>query len=138
MRPWIVVMLAALVLVAFTGEDYGRRTYSPAEVAAAFAAQGLPLTEWKPPTGVRASEGAVLEPRKPEPFLVLVVTDREAADAWKGYVLVGPDTDSFDARRANVVLISDGGMSEAAKHAARAAMSELPDRGDRVGVIRQG
>lgn len=44
-----------------------------------------------------------------QPFIVIVVSDATANKAWSAYESQ-PTSDSFDARRANVVVISDSGL----------------------------
>jgi hypothetical protein len=43
--------------------------------------------------------------------------------------------ESFDARRANVVIISDSGLAEPQRDRVVAAMSALPDRGEAVVIV---
>ena len=84
---------------------------------------------------VRSGEG-LLEPRSGEDFLVLVVSDGEANKAWNAYVAVGPDADSFDARRGNVLVISDEGVSADARRRILSALAALPDHGDNVATLQ--
>jgi len=74
--------------------------------------------------------------RNGEDFLVLVLSDSHADKAWDAYVAVGPHSDSFDARRANVLVIADNGVSADARKRIVAALASLPDHGDRVATLR--
>jgi hypothetical protein len=56
-----------------------------------------------------------------------VVSDGEANKAWSAYVAVGPAADSFDARRANVLVISDEGVGADARRRILSALAALPE-----------
>jgi hypothetical protein len=73
----------------------------------------------------------VLIPCGGQPFIVIVVSDATANKAWSAYESQ-PTSDSFDARRANVVVISDSGLAIRQRDRVLAAMSALPDRGAAV------
>lgn len=68
-------------------------------------------------------------------MVVLVTSKANADESWAGFVNVGGETDSLTIRRANVLLMSDGGMSRDAKTRARRAMAALPNRGHDVDVL---
>ena len=48
------------------------------------------------------------------------------------------DEDSFDARRATVVVISDGGLTAALRDRVKSALAALPDRDTPVVVAGDG
>jgi len=135
------VSVSALVVLLFLsiagcGGDDVSRTYSVDEVLRAFSVARYPLVEKPPPAGTAAAaEGTYLVPKKSAPLVVVVGTDQGADEAWPGYISVGGDEDSLTARRANVVAISDGGLTSRAKARVRSAMNELPDRGHTVDVL---
>jgi hypothetical protein len=71
-------------------------------------------------------------------MIVLVLgSDAGAREAWADFVKVGPDANSFDALRANVMVVSDGGLSKQERRRIRDALDDLPDRGDAVSVLSQ-
>jgi hypothetical protein len=57
-----------------------------------------------------------------------VTSDAAADKAWGDYDSQ-QTSDSFDARRANVVVISDSGLAVRQRQRVLGAMSSLPDRG---------
>ena len=106
--------LALLVGVALAVAGCGSsRTYSAGEVVASFAKTGYPLvTVELPPGSPAAVEGDVLRPRNGGAMMVFVGSDAAAKTVWADYVRVGADADSFDALRANVMVVSEGGLSK--------------------------
>ena len=128
----------ALALSGCSGND-GAWTYSADEVRSAFRDAGYPLIKIAPPAGIQfpSSEGTYFEPQGGGPPWVLVTSPANVEDSWAGFVKVGGDSDSLTMRRANVLFISDGGMSPSAKVRARQAMDGLPDRGFDTEVIEQ-
>jgi hypothetical protein len=136
MKLAATVVLVALLASACGGSD----TYSAEEAAAAFEEQGLALQEGElPPPSPTGSvlnpwgsdEPAVLVPSGGAPLFVYVGSASEAEAAWTTYESRGA-ADAFDARRGNVLAISDGGLSEADRARVRAALESLPDRGSTV------
>lgn len=127
------VLLAGVVLfvagLTGCGGD-STRTYSVDEVLNAFAVEGYPLVEVRP-------EGLYLAPRNDEPLIVQVLTDREAEEAWSGFVTVGAGDGSLTVRRANVLAISDVGLTSDARAHVRSAMAALPDRGVAVDSLEE-
>jgi hypothetical protein len=114
------------------------RTYSVDEVVSSFAKSGYPLVTIELPRGSRAAiEGSALRPLDGGEVMVFVGSDAEAREAWADFVRVGPDADSFDALRANVMVVSDGGLSKHERRRIRDALDDLPDRGDAVSVLSQ-
>jgi hypothetical protein len=112
------------------------RTYSVDEVVASFAENGYPLVMIELPRGSRAAvEGSALRPRDGGEVMVFVGSDAEAKEVWADFVRVGPDADSFDALRANVMVVSDGGLTKQERRRIREALDDLPDRGDAVSVL---
>jgi hypothetical protein len=130
----------ALVLAGCGGSE-ASRTYSVEEVQTAFEAEGYALVEKPPPAGSKAAKGGVtyLRPETPAPLLVAVGPDQLADEAWEVYVGVGGNVlggeESLTIRRANVIAISEGGLTNRARAQVRAAMSGLPDRGHVVEVL---
>jgi hypothetical protein len=114
------------------------RTYSVDEVIASFAKSGYPLVMIELPRGSHAAiEGSVLRPRDGGEVMVIVLSDAEAREAWADFVRLSPDADSFDALRANVMVVSDGGLGKQERQRIRGALDDLPDRGDAVSIISQ-
>lgn len=111
-------------------------TYTPAEVISAAARQGFDLE----PTDVRlapfdALSGEAFAPRTGDSFTVYVMEDADADGAWTDLVAIRPQGDSLDVRRANVVVVSNGGLERATRFRVVASLWELPDRGLRVDVL---
>jgi hypothetical protein len=126
-----MVVLLATAVVACT-EDAPYRTE---EVVAAFQRHDYALEELRfPDESVAAEQGDLLTPGggRPagQPFVVIVASEAEAEadEAWPEYesVLVG---DEFAARRANVVVVSNGSFLESDRRRVLAALRSLPDRG---------
>jgi len=138
------VLIAAACLVALMVSGCGSSpTYSTEAAQRAFSRHGLPLvsvTDQMPHTsngsGLATLRNAAFVTRNGEDFLVLVLSDSHADKAWDAYVAVGPHSDSFDARRANVLVIADNGVSADARKRIVAALASLPDHGDRVATLR--
>jgi len=134
----------ALALSGCTRND-DAWTYSVEDVRVAFREAAYPLIEVVPPAGAGivppagihfpAWEGTYLEPQGGGPPWVLVTSPANVEESWAGFVKVGGDSDSLTMRRANVMFLSDGGMSRSAKMRARRAMNGLPDRGHATEVI---
>ena len=61
--------------------------------------------------------------------MVVVVTDEEARDDCTRFVAFAPGAGSLMLRRANVLAISDSGLTAEAHEPIRAGMRALPDRG---------
>ena len=128
--------LAFVVLGAGCNGEGASSTYAVDEVIGAFEAASFPVFERPPPEGTAAAaEGTYLFPRRAAPVVIYVATDEAADEAWADYVRLGGDDDSLTVRRANVVAISDGGLTTQAKRRVRAAMAALPERGFAVDVV---
>jgi hypothetical protein len=118
------------------------RTYNADELKREFDAHGVelvtPADRWLQPRWVDLITNAdqVLQPRSREDFLVLVLSEAHAKKAWSALVTLGPDSDSFDARRANVLVIADDGVSPDTRRRILSALGALPDHGDRVEIIK--
>jgi hypothetical protein len=113
-------------------------TYSVDEVVASFARSGYPLVVIELPRGSPAAIGGrALRPREGGDVMVFVGSDAAAREAWADFVRVGSDADSFSALRANVMVVSDGGLSSQERRRIRDALGELPDRGDPVRILSQ-
>jgi hypothetical protein len=132
----VSLLLVALIAVGCGGTDSDHATYTPDEVVAAFADHGFTLGKVRDDSPAAAIE-TVLAPQNTEPFAVVVTTDAAAADSWKQYVANGPDEDSLDVKRANVLAISDGLLTDAQRRAVQAAVAALPDRGDDIETLRK-
>jgi hypothetical protein len=138
-----VVAVGACVLALSISGCGSSLTYSTDDANRAFGRHGIQLVSvddglLPPRNGARlvpSGEG-LLQPRSGEDFLVLVVSDGEANKAWSAYVAVGPAADSFDARRANVLVISDEGVGADARRRILSALAALPDRGDKVATLQ--
>ena len=134
----MVRRLAVVATVALAVAGCGSsQTYSVDEVIASFAKSGYPLVMSELPRGYAAIEGNVLRPRDGGDVMVLVLSDAEARQDWADFVRLGPDADSFDALRANVMVVSDEGLSKQERQRIRDALDDLPDRGDAVSIISQ-
>jgi hypothetical protein len=124
-----------LVIAAFSFAVAGwgdRPTYSTDEVIDTFEQHGFTLIAHElSDQATVAAEGDLLAPRGGQPFIVIVASDAAADEAWGHYESQQP-SDSFDARRANVVVISDSGLALRQRQRVLAAMSSLPDRGAAV------
>jgi hypothetical protein len=119
--------MAALV----AGCGGGGKTYDRQQVSAAFERHGYRLTEWEIPAGsAAAQEGDLLVPIGSRPrFWVAVGTDAGAEEAWPDFE-DQQDADSFDARRVNVMVVSDGGMSAGQIERVLAALRSLGSQGE--------
>lgn len=105
--------------------------YSVEETKEAFDRNGYVLVTPLVPQVPNLPEG-VLAP-KDQVFLVFVGTDAEADEAWPDYEGL-QDENSFDVRRANVVVIADHGPPSADRERVLAALASLPDRGSAVDI----
>ena len=125
-------LVITVLTVAITGCD-DSATYSTEEVVAAFQRQGytlVPLLSF-PGNATVPGESDVLAPRGEQPFTVSVLSNGVADEAWGDYESQQTH-ESFDVRRANVVVISDSGLAIRQRDRVLAAMSALPDRGAAV------
>jgi hypothetical protein len=123
----VLVAAAALALLAGCGGE--RSSYTKGDVQKAFAGQGFELGTPEAFNKVTPSSGTLLIPRSGEQFMVTVGPNSEADAGWADYERLGAVADSFDARRVNVVVISDGGMTAKQIERVLAALAALPDRG---------
>ena len=131
MRRFIAIALLTIA-TAGCGES---ATYSTEEVANAFQRHGYTLVvRALPQATVAAREGDLLTPRGGQPFIVIVASNRAADETWSDYESQ-QTRESFDARRANVVVISDSGLAPRQRTRVLAALSSLADRGA-AAVIR--
>ena len=132
----VALGLALVALGAGCNGGGASSTYAVDEVIRAFETSGFPVVEQPPPEGTAAAaEGTYLFPRRAAPVVIYVATDEAAEEAWSDYVRLGGDEDSLTVRRANVVAISDGGLTSRAQERIRAAMAALPERGFAVEVV---
>ena len=107
-------------------------TYSTEEVVDAFERHGYMLVVRALPDDTAAArEGDLLTPRGGQPFIVVVASDAAADEAWPDYESQ-QTRDSFDVRRANVIVISDSGLGASQRERVLATLSSLPDRGAAV------
>ena len=70
-------------------------------------------------------------------FLVLVLSDSVADKAWSAYLALGPLPEAFDARRANVLVVSDDGVPPDTQKRIIAALTALPDHGNKVATLER-
>lgn len=104
------LLTVALLTVAVAGCGGDGATYSTEEVVEAFRQQGYMLTvPTTLPEGFDAGEGDLLTPKGWQPFMVIVGTNEEAGEAWPSFESQQTE-ESFDARRANVIVISDAAV----------------------------
>ena len=132
-----VLVLAALAVVAAGCGTSA--TYDTDEVVHAFKRHGFALRNGYPFGSARetvdAHDGDLLIPtrRSGADFIVLVISNAAADDAWRAYES-GQTPDSFDARRANVMVISDTGLSTSHRRRVLGALSSLRSHGAPVMV----
>ena len=132
-----VLLLAALAIVAAGCGTSA--TYDIDEVVDAFKRHGFTLRSGYPfgPTRetVGAHDGDLLVPtsRSGADFIVLVVSNAAADEAWRSYESQ-QTPHSFDARRANVVVLSDSGLSTSQRRRLLGALWSLPSKGVPVTV----
>ena len=112
---------ACVILLVAVGCGGSSQTYSMDDVQEAFASQGftgfyevgsfyaLPTggDGGYPPPWIGTDLPATRDELPTSAFTVVVASDSEADDAWPAY-LAQQDAGSFDARRANVVVVSGG------------------------------
>jgi hypothetical protein len=128
-RRFLTIAVLTIAVAGCGGES---ATYSTEEVVDAFQRQRYTLiVRALPEETATAREGDLLAPSGGQPFLVIVASDAAADEAWPDYESQ-QTRDSFDARRANVVMISDSGLGIAQRERVLAALSSLPDRGAAV------
>jgi hypothetical protein len=136
MKSVLAALAAATVGLAGCGTA---ETYNADEVRVAFAKAGYTLHEPSTPASVAAAEQfgtrvpTILLPIGGEPFTVFVGTITDAEEVWFRYQSQQGDG-TFDARRANVIVISDSGLTSAQRAQVRAALEALPDRGGPVQI----
>lgn len=143
----VMVIVVALVNVGRVslGSGGSSQTYSIDEVREAFAGQRIALSEAPTRQHLRPCTGGCFLPAQMVtdlpatrdelvPLTVVVASDSEADDAWPDYV-AQQDAVSFDARRANVVVVSDGpavvsvsGLDAKRRAELRAALAWQRDR----------
>jgi hypothetical protein len=116
----LAVVATGVVLLVLAPAD-ARETYDSEDVRRAFAGVGLPLVvpEWA------RSEERVLAPRNGASFLVTVQeSDRDAAEAHEDLTRMRAGN-AWDARRANVLVISDEGVTPKVRRQIEAALDAL-------------
>jgi hypothetical protein len=86
--------------------------------------------------GLNASGAKLFQPRSQDYYVVIVLPDDVAEKAWRAYVAAGPDANTFNARRGNVLVAADNSVSADTRKRIVAALAALPDRGDRVMILR--
>ena len=130
---WRIGLLLAAVVALAPGCGDPARTYSIDEAKQAFADHGFVLVGQRPPGESVPIEGLYFSRGTEGEFLLVVPTDAEADDGWRDYDRM-QDGDTFDARRANVVVISDSGLTAPGRRRVMAALRSLPDRGSDVDI----
>jgi len=133
----LAVLAVTVGLLASCGAS---ETYSADETRDAFAQQDYALYEPSraPPAGAApdpygSGKPTVLLPRGGEPFVVFVFRVTDAEEVWSRYESQ-QGAGAFDVRRANVIVISDSGLSSAQRERVKAALEAFPDRGSPVVV----
>ena len=112
-----------VLIVALAGCGGGEAGYSTEEVIESFRKQGITLA-----VGERREEGDILAPQGELElsFVVLVATEEAADEQWDAYVAQS-DRRSFDARKRNVLVVSDNGDADPLlRRRIRAALDSLP------------
>jgi hypothetical protein len=140
-RVLVATVLAAAGLVTSCGTS---ATYGVDETQDAFEQHGYVLYEGSPPTPAgadlnpyRTGNPTILLPRGDAPFFVFIGAASDTERVWSMYQSQ-QGAGTFDARRANVLVISDSGLSAADRKRVRAALGSLPDRGSPVHVAPAG
>jgi len=129
---YLLVLLAAATVPAVSSCGGESQTYSVEETKKAFERSGYVLVTPSVPQVPNLPEG-VLSPTNHQVFFVFVGTDAEADEAWPDYERL-QDENSFDVRRANVMVIADDGPPSADRERVLAAFASLPDRGSQVDI----
>jgi hypothetical protein len=126
----LAVAVICVSVAACSGDDSPK--YSTDEVVDAFERHGYVLVPFDLPVrGTTPVPGSLLRSEGREPFAVMVGSDREADEAWSAFESQQTD-ETFDARRANVVVSSDSGLRATDRRRILAALASLPDRGPEV------
>ena len=138
-----LLLALALAVAALSSACGASDTYRVGEVQSVFEGQGLDLHEGElppSPTGTSineinpwASGNTILVPHGDAPLFVFVGSATDAEDVWSMYASQ-QGADTFDARRANVVAVSDGGLTAPDRVRVKAALESLPDKGSAVVV----
>lgn len=125
------LLLFATTAAFIAGCGGGAKTYGTEQVSAAFDRHGYRLIGWETRAGsAAAQEGDLLVPAGDRPpFWVAVGTNAGAEEAWPDFERQ-QNADSFDARRVNVIVGSDGGMSAGEIERVLAALRSLGSQGE--------
>ena len=132
-----LVVAARLIVALAAGCDDNGQPYSRGDVKQAFESQRFDLTApmapdgplWlssrPPPSESSSYSGAIYVPRSGEPFLILVYDRESDADNAFQTLRSQASSETFDVRKANVLVTSDEGVTAPMRKRIRAALDAL-------------
>jgi hypothetical protein len=129
-----LVLVALLVAALAAGCDDSGQKYSRSDVERAFRSQGFELGAPNRPSALDKETMLALVDRQADesqiakmgqPTLVLVYEDEKGASNALRTLRSQATTETFDVRKANVVVTSDEGVTAPMRKRIRAALAEL-------------